>query len=856
MSVSSPACSRTARRQVTAPLDSLWLSEEHLASAFQRFCLVSRTTRRYGSFVPGPLEARRRMGKRRMGNYTEYASTYEPPNAIQWRLVGRVDRTQWRWQAPTPRPALKEEKNSVLPSWLTGWKDKPAISEVDAEAKVKLGERLLDIANMEEQVAQGQEDAPNLVEPERQRDRHKDKLTVAESDVEADPSTHQRMPHVSETQQHSYEEEGLIVSIKQRQRRQWRRQRRLNNAFEADVAVEAKGEQSPMPLVLIKLLQKFQDEYPGLSRSQRNARRKLICRHLKFGIASGVLPEATINSILDTLWKLGEALLSNERQVERGLHLFAIWNACSANGARALSKLSPSSANAYVVQVAALSDVLPRNFLQNVLATLSTTHPQMVPGNWIKTSVSEADAPFSQACYDLTRLDVDLSASCAKQIEFLDFTNALREGGVFRFVNTRLLDRDIISAVRSSFKDLKAAVLVSEKSLDRIQTLYDDRIKTWNQAAGPLADVARQRLSWQLSSHHIEVGQALVNAQSSAAIFDSTASLHLWQETLLRKIAFLEPEKALDTLYIWCNTPGGEQDALSRVANSIGGGGAYCGSDIVADAIVSLHMEGHGTWSLLNAVLSKLLQDQIFDEILPLFSRLHSHGYKIPSVIVYQLANSLCHHRIDAAFSIYTLAHDMLPEGEILEGYQAAEFVFALVDDEDYSCWQIWENILRIPWYNPIPDPIRRQLPNERLDDKEHRFIEDLALKFAYAECRTHGLAFSNVNQALWHIRQRSRKPTSKISKAMCHAVITRDIESYSGQHVGGWVGNERLVYVLRLVRALDGHAAVNRIARLVCSWRTHLTRQLGARRGKGLNYTPLDIEALKRARRDAWCSK
>lgn len=38
-----------------------------------------------------------------------------------WGLFGNVDRTQWRWEAPTPRPAKTESNLPSLPAWLSEW---------------------------------------------------------------------------------------------------------------------------------------------------------------------------------------------------------------------------------------------------------------------------------------------------------------------------------------------------------------------------------------------------------------------------------------------------------------------------------------------------------------------------------------------------------------------------------------------------------------------------------------------------------------------------------------------------------------------------------------------------------------
>jgi hypothetical protein len=44
----------------------LWITDEVLSDAFNRFLRHSHGAKRYGSNVPGPLEAQRRLAKRRM----------------------------------------------------------------------------------------------------------------------------------------------------------------------------------------------------------------------------------------------------------------------------------------------------------------------------------------------------------------------------------------------------------------------------------------------------------------------------------------------------------------------------------------------------------------------------------------------------------------------------------------------------------------------------------------------------------------------------------------------------------------------------------------------------------------------
>ena len=55
----------TLRPSPVQSIDHIWISNDLLSSAFRRFTR-SRSSKRHGSFVPGPLEARKRQARRRM----------------------------------------------------------------------------------------------------------------------------------------------------------------------------------------------------------------------------------------------------------------------------------------------------------------------------------------------------------------------------------------------------------------------------------------------------------------------------------------------------------------------------------------------------------------------------------------------------------------------------------------------------------------------------------------------------------------------------------------------------------------------------------------------------------------------
>ena len=118
-----PACCQAVRRQLFGPSDSVWITNEALRNAFKRF-VVSRTGKRYGSFVPGPLESRRRLGKRRMAHLTEHIPTSATNLGPLWGFFGDIGNTQWQWEAPTVRKP-RDSSAAALPPWLVDWDTGP-----------------------------------------------------------------------------------------------------------------------------------------------------------------------------------------------------------------------------------------------------------------------------------------------------------------------------------------------------------------------------------------------------------------------------------------------------------------------------------------------------------------------------------------------------------------------------------------------------------------------------------------------------------------------------------------------------------------------------------------------------------
>ena len=92
-----------------ATREHIWITDEILNQALHAFTLF-KSPRRYGSAIPGPLEARRRLAKRRMMDLASHGAGPNYDNAmLGWSPP--IDRRDWQLQNPTTPPSMIFEPN-------------------------------------------------------------------------------------------------------------------------------------------------------------------------------------------------------------------------------------------------------------------------------------------------------------------------------------------------------------------------------------------------------------------------------------------------------------------------------------------------------------------------------------------------------------------------------------------------------------------------------------------------------------------------------------------------------------------------------------------------------------------------
>lgn len=143
------ACRRAQSQPINAQAQYIWTSDELLAEAFARFASVSRTSRRFESNVPGPLEARKRLARRRYG-LASAAAPAERSQSLIGTLFGAPKDTTgvFTWQPPavcsTSRPDPEPSSGDVVDTaaWWPSWMEPPrehstGEQSVSADAQVQ-----------------------------------------------------------------------------------------------------------------------------------------------------------------------------------------------------------------------------------------------------------------------------------------------------------------------------------------------------------------------------------------------------------------------------------------------------------------------------------------------------------------------------------------------------------------------------------------------------------------------------------------------------------------------------------------------------------------------------------------------
>jgi hypothetical protein len=123
----APLHCRSGMRPVSSSPEGIWVTNVMLARAIERFHHVYPVPRRSLSACPGPLESRRRMGKRHMTAIIPDSHASPFPWTFPWTIELPTSLGEWSWEAPVPRESRHKKTVGLLERFLRNLEDDQTI---------------------------------------------------------------------------------------------------------------------------------------------------------------------------------------------------------------------------------------------------------------------------------------------------------------------------------------------------------------------------------------------------------------------------------------------------------------------------------------------------------------------------------------------------------------------------------------------------------------------------------------------------------------------------------------------------------------------------------------------------------
>lgn len=169
-----------------------------------------------------------------------------------------------------------------------------------------------------------------------------------------------------------------------------------------------------------------------------------------------------------------------------------------------------------------------------------------------------------------------------------------------------------------------------------------------------------------------------------------------------------------------------------------------------------------------------------FKKVYTILLRMRNLGMKLPATILRQSVEIISKYDNSLAIRTYRLRF-LLHKDRLLNAQFLGIFVTALINDPKIHPARIWA-FLNIPMYEKLPHS-GRHFTREPLHECMVEVISIMASEFARCEFRPRRVVLRNVLNCLYHLRLHNAKITPELSKALAHIGITREIRG--GQYVG-----------------------------------------------------------------------
>lgn len=781
------ACCRAIQRQPVLQPVPTWIYDDILAKTFQGFALGNRIARRYGSHIPGPLEARRRQGKRRMTQVYGGEPTFGGILGANWSFWD-VDRTQWRWEAPTPREpeTLPPPQIPKLTKWL--------IDLHVQHQSLQQQSQYLELEDVEESL-------PSVGEthtPERILSQLQDSLSTLLSTDARIELFHEFFDQFSRQLYLGLVSEETIC--------------RSLNIVTNDI-LATKLPRPKLVTVGTLLLEFYQSVWEGIS----------SCQVLKPTDLKG----ETVETFL--------VLLSRVKMKHKSL--------CLAQ--KILLSVSPSQLISMETGIKAVIQSwfdawddachparLKDSFLSEMRAQNQDIESKTLRADNLLCSSGRTLKEYTKKKMALLGNPLFFGRKLVPRLRPLVNSQARPENRELDLIKVReniSRARDVISQAEHNLWMAELAWSHGRQSIKMLaESLINVPLHFWSHVVSDCSDdIIRDCI--ESNNPKFRLRYQWMSLLAHMPIVDENLFVGTWQkmegfgyryEDLGFPMRFNEDRSSNLILQHWISrgvisNPYGVKlafDAISR------GNGSF------AALFLTLSKRQERSLARTNDFFRLATHLRRLSHVYPILHEMNSKAMKLPVTIFSRLLNILCSPIPNVrkalpehALRIWNIHSQMYNGYATLRLESIPNMVIELVYYRELPSSKIWE-LLRIPPYKRLESKGRnRPLVTVRLSEQMVDLMHKMALAFAYAENRTPKSAVENIEQCIWHLRRHRAHIGPDISKALCHAVFTREIKA------GNWIVTGRIRWALNIVERLEGKEAAEKMADLVAKWRRAL---------------------------------
>ncbi|KAJ8059365.1 hypothetical protein OCU04_012318 [Sclerotinia nivalis] len=788
----STSC-RRLKHHLTTSFECVWVSEEDLHNAVQRFCGTSNTIRRHGSSVPGPMESRRRLGRRRMTHVTEMTQAPMYDLGALWCSSWGPEKIESQWKAPTPRITEQPKHPPILPSWLTNWTPLP--------------EQPTDIFTETANVEESTGNLYDMLQQERQIKNHFYDFEMA---IEA----HRR--------------ECTEMKRDQKTKKNKSRHRQLAESTKALKLCLSFGEKLQQSLTL------------GLVTSDLLSKSLRTVTNVFMEIGSGSFSDTT-SSTKESL-NMEDCFRGFSSGVTEQILAFhkLVWDGIVSCKVLEPADFDSGVVGEYLLLLAALPSTKETQLLiSEILPSLSAVQVESNVGNilsllnkwslsWLKKSKNPPDATKF-----LAKAEASLIASqrSINHIRMLMWSNRGKEA-------PELIQRILDIFVRSSRE-----FSIASNKLWCAESIFMPHSHSIDAMSTTLAALPKEVTSTLIRSHsEVICSAAFWNQRSVSGPIDYLAQSHRIRFNWLSVLSKLE--NIDDSMFTEAFISLQQQD-LNRfnldtkkytltwrqiselVLNRWTSQGILTNGNVIIDTfkMKTLHspfsfgwllwtLEKYGQLSdgMIQSLLDFLLDVKGFGHIHAVLKQSKMFNIRVNTDVLAGLVNNTTSVDLQAAYNIY-MQHcvgGVKPEA-------CASLFATMVYHGSEGIW----TALDAPIYAAMPKWKRKAPSHKILSQARIELVHELAKAFAHHKVKNPRQALRNVTQCWHYLRAHKVKPTSEISRAVTRVGIIADVRD------GKWGRTERVRWVLEVIEKAEGPEVADAVRRAVAKWREKLRIRL-----------------------------